>query len=117
MKQPTGTVLTLEKVRALLVLAAIGLLVYAVIDCSRTPEQEVPSGVPRSLWLVLVIVVPIIGPLLWIVASRSDENSAGGKPRPRGPRPGGPKPGGGASTRRPSGPLGPDDDPDFLRGI
>jgi hypothetical protein len=109
-------VLTLQKVKALVILAAIGLLVYALIDCSRTPEQEVPSGVPRSLWLVLVVLVPIIGPLLWIVASRSDENSAGGNTRPRG----GPRPGGGAPTRRPSrpsGPVGPDDDPDFLRGI
>jgi hypothetical protein len=100
-------------VKALLVLLAIGLLTYAVIDCSRTPEQEVPSGIPRSAWLVLVIVIPIIGPVLWLVASRSDQNSAGGNTR----RPGGPRPGGGAGSRRPSGPLGPDDDPDFLRGI
>jgi hypothetical protein len=99
--------------RALLVLLAIGLLVYSVIDCSRTPEQEVPGGIPRSAWLVLVIIVPILGPLLWIFASRSDQNSAGGGSR----RPRGPRPGGGASGRRPSRPMGPDDDPDFLRGI
>ena len=99
--------------KALLILLAIGLLIYAVIDCSRTPEQEVPSGIPRAVWLVLVVIVPILGPLLWIFASRSDQPSAGGGTR----RPGGPRPGGGAGTRRPSGPVGPDDDPDFLRGI
>jgi ABC-type transport system involved in cytochrome c biogenesis permease component len=106
-------VLTLAKMRALLVLLAIGLLVYSVIDCSRTPEQEVPGGIPRSAWLVLVIVVPILGPLLWIFASRSDQSSAGGGNR----RPRGPRPGGGGSARRPTRPMGPDDDPDFLRGI
>ncbi len=106
--------LTLAEVKALLVLLAIGLLVYAVIDCGRTPEQEVPGGIPRSAWLVLVIIVPILGPLLWIFASRSDQNSPGrGDRAPRGPRPGG----GGTSGRRSSRPLGPDDDPDFLRGI
>ncbi len=99
--------------RALLVLIAIGLLVYSVIDCSRTPEQEVPGGIPRPVWLVLVIVVPILGPLLWIFASRSDQDS----PRRGDRRPRGPRPGGGASSRRPTRPLGPDDDPDFLRGI
>jgi hypothetical protein len=106
-------VLTLEKVKVLLFFVAIGLLIYAVIDCSRTPEQEVPSGFPRTAWLVFMILVPIIGPVLWIMASRSDQNSAGGSPRPRG----GARPGGGAPTRRPGGPVGPDDDPDFLRGI
>jgi hypothetical protein len=99
----------------LLFLVGLGLLIYAVIDCSRTPEQEVPSGFPRAAWLVFMIIVPIIGPALWIVASRGDQNSAGGAPRAGGrPRPGG------ASPRRPGkprGPVGPDDDPDFLRGI
>jgi Phospholipase_D-nuclease N-terminal len=112
-RRRTGTVLTLEKVKVLLFLVAIGLLIYAVIDCSRTPEQEVPSGFPRAAWLVLMILLPIIGPALWIVASRSDQNATGGGPRPRG----GTRPGGGAPTRRPGGPVGPDDDPDFLRGI
>jgi Phospholipase_D-nuclease N-terminal len=112
-RRHTATVLTLEKVKVLVFLVAIGLLIYAVIDCSRTPEQEVPSGFPRAAWLVLMILVPIIGPILWIVASRSDQSSIGGSPRPRG----GTRPGGGAPTRRTGGPVGPDDDPDFLRGI
>jgi Phospholipase_D-nuclease N-terminal len=112
-RRRTETVLTLEKVKGLLFFVAIGLLIYAVIDCSRTPEQEVPSGFPRPAWLVFMILVPIIGPVLWIMASRSDQNSSGGSTRPRG----GPRTGGGAPTRRTSGPVGPDDDPDFLRGI
>lgn len=102
--------------KVLLFLVGLGLLIYAVIDCSRTPEAEVPSGFPRGAWLVLMVIVPIIGPLLWVVASRSDQNSAGGTPRPGGR----PAPRGGAPTGRPSaprGPVGPDDDPDFLRGI
>jgi hypothetical protein len=101
-------------VRVLLFFIGVGLLIYAVIDCSRTPVEEVPSGVPKSVWFVLMVIVPIIGPLLWIVASRTNQSSAGGGVR--SPRTG-PKPGGGPASRRRSGPLGPDDDPDFLRKI
>jgi hypothetical protein len=122
-------VLRLEEVKALLFLHAIGLFVYAVIDCSRTPEDEIPSGLPRTVWLVLIVILPILGPVFWLVVSRSDRANQPGGPPPRGRSgfggfggPGGP---GGAGGRgptnrgaaRPRGPVGPDDDPEFLHGL
>jgi hypothetical protein len=98
-------------VKALLFLLALGLLIYAAIDCSRTPDNELPSGLPRPVWLVLLLILPILGPVLWLVASRGDSNHTAGGRRP----PHKPSARGGAPSRR--GPIGPDDDPDFLHGL
>lgn len=111
--------LTLEKMKVLLGFLGIGLLIYAVIDCSRTPEAEVPSSLPRSGWLVLIILLPFLGPLFWLLTSRTEGGAAStgsnssaahqGHPPRNGPTRNGP-------TRN-GPPLGPDDDPDFLRGL
>jgi hypothetical protein len=97
----------------------IGLLIYAVIDCSRTPEDEVPASLSRPGWLVLIILVPFLGPVSWLVASRTEGgsgSSSGGEGT--GARRGGSGSGGGpAGGPRTSRPVGPDDDPDFLRGL
>jgi Phospholipase_D-nuclease N-terminal len=115
-------------VKALLFLLALGLLIYAAIDCSRTPDNEIPSGLPRSVWLVLLLILPILGPALWIVASRSDRDRTfpsapsrrPGSGRPGGGRLGSGRPGGGpgrGGSSIPRAPRGPDDDPDFLHGL
>jgi hypothetical protein len=103
-------VLTLDGVKVLLVFLAIGLLIYAVIDCSRTPDAQVPAALPRSAWFVVMILLPILGPAFWLLASRTEGD--GRTPGPRRPGPGGTAGRGG--TR---GPVGPDDDPDFLHGL
>jgi hypothetical protein len=105
--------------KVLLGFLGVGLLIYAVIDCSRTPEEEVPSSLPRSGWLVLIILLPFLGPLFWLFTSRTEGGGASsgssspaarqGQPPRNGPTRNGP------TRNRP--PLGPDDDPDFLRGL
>jgi hypothetical protein len=102
-------VLRLDEVKVLLVFLAFGLLVYSLIDCSRTPQAAMPSTLPRAAWVVVMILLPIVGPLYWLVASRTDKNRGPGS-APRGGRPG---PSSGPSRR----PIGPDDDPDFLHGL
>jgi hypothetical protein len=94
-------------VKALFVLVWIALLVYGLIDCVRTPEDESPV-MPRAVWFLFIILVPIVGPIAWLVLTRpsSDGNRPGPGQIPR-PRP----------QRAPRGPLGPDDDPDFLRKL
>lgn len=84
----------------------IGLLIYAVIDCSRTPEGEVPQSLSRAGWLVLIILLPFLGPVFWLIGSRAE--SGAGAPRSGGSS---------ASSARTRGPVGPDDDPDFLRRL
>jgi hypothetical protein len=95
-------VLRLDEVKVLLVFLAFGLLVYSLIDCSRTPESAMPSTLPRAAWVVVMILLPIVGPLYWLVATRTNKNRGPGSAPSSGP------------ARRP---IGPDDDPDFLHGL
>jgi Phospholipase_D-nuclease N-terminal len=102
-------VLTLDEVKVLLGFLGVGLLIYAVIDCSRTPEAEVPSSLSRSGWLVLIIVLPFLGPAFWLLASRTEDAAASaGRSQPAARK---------SPPPRKGPPRGPDDDPDFLRGL
>jgi hypothetical protein len=89
--------------KALLLVLAVVLLVYAFFDLLATPRDQVRT-VSKPLWFV-VIVLPFVGPLLWVFF--------GSQPRKgRPPRDSGYGwPGGRPPTR------GPDDDPDYLRGL
>jgi hypothetical protein len=84
--------------RVVLPIALLAFTVYCVVDVVQTEEDRV-RGLPKLVWLVVALLVPLAGGLSWLIAGR-----------PRGilqPR----------SQPRPRGPRGPDDDPDFLRGI
>jgi len=94
--------------RVLLTLLAVGLAVYALSDCATSDEED-RSGIPKGLWIVMIIFLPFVGPLAWILVSRSQRSrraTAGGAPTPGRGRP--------AGRRRPAAPVAPDDDPDFL---
>jgi len=89
----------------------IALVVYALIDCVRTPDDDMPVGIPKVLWVVLIIVFPGIAAIAWIVVSRVARATA--EPSPSN-RPGlwsSPSP---QRPVRRTGPLAPDDDPEFL---
>ena len=95
--------------RVLLFLLIIALAVYAAVDVTNSDSRD-RRGLPAGLWLVIVVIFPILGPMLWFVVSRSQRTATAGGP------------GAGGSTGRPSagpgqprrGPVAPDDDPDFL---
>ncbi|TQK76960.1 phospholipase D-like protein [Rarobacter incanus] len=72
--------------RQILFLAVAALTVYAAVDAYQSPAYR-RAGAPRWLWMTLVIVLPVMGPVLWLVRSR---------------------------TARPPAPIAPDDDPEFL---
>lgn len=94
--------------RVLLTLLAVGLAVYALSDCATSDEND-RSGIPKGLWIVMIIFLPFVGPLAWILVSRTQRArhaTAGGSPAPGRARPG--------ARRRPAAPVAPDDDPDFL---
>jgi hypothetical protein len=82
--------------KVLLVLAAIGVTIYAVIDCLRSDDGEI-RGLPKPLWLLVIVALPFFGGVLWILLGR--------QPEPR------------SWTARRYRTVGPDDDPDFLRSI
>ncbi|MCL2453952.1 MAG: PLD nuclease N-terminal domain-containing protein [Micrococcales bacterium] len=80
--------------RHLVVLVAVGLVLYAFFDMLRSDAEE--RGAPRSIWALIILLFPVVGAIVWLLLSRSRRR------------------------RRPtssSGPLGPDDDPDFLRDL
>ncbi len=83
--------------RVLPIVVAIALLVYALIDCLQTDSTRFRS-LNRVAWVAIVVLIPLIGPILWLVI---------GKERARPQRPSGPPPR----------PLAPDDDPEFLRHL
>lgn len=85
--------------RAVGLFVVIALAVYAVFDCLQTAPRQV-QYLPKALWLVLVVIVPVLGPAGWFYAGRR-------RPSPNGPQ----------GRRPPAAPRGPEDDPDFLRNL
>ncbi|MDY0827813.1 PLDc N-terminal domain-containing protein [Microbacterium sp. BG28] len=80
-------------VRLLLILALVAVVfwVYTVVDCAVQPASR-HRGVSKGTWMVIVILLPVVGGILWFVTGRARKNAA--------------------PVRR-----APDDDPDFLRTI
>lgn len=79
--------------RVVVAILAIGLTIYAFIDCLQTPQ---PRTLPKIVWLFIIVLVPILGPVLWIFFGRIH---------------------GGGWGRDDDGPMAPDDDPNFLRDL
>lgn len=71
-------------------LAAVVLAVFAIVDCALTERKRV-RVLPKVAWILISLVLPVVGPLLWLVIGR------------------------GPARRRPTTRvIGPDDDPSFL---
>lgn len=83
--------------RVLPVVLAVALIVYAFIDCLRTEDRNMPPGLPKPVWLALILLVPVIGALGWLLVTRLPTD---GTSRPRRQRP-----------------VAPDDDPEFLANL
>lgn len=91
--------------RVLLFAIPIAMMVYALADVVQAEESEL-GRIPKWAWVLLVIVVPVAGPLTWLILSYQykQQARAAGTQRPTY----------GPARRRNSGPLAPDDDPEFL---
>jgi hypothetical protein len=84
----------------------LALIVICLVDVIQTPPAA-SRNLPKWVWVLLIVLVPYLGPLAWLFA---------GRPR-RGPRPG-------ATTTPPAFPsyakhtaVAPDDDPEFLESL
>jgi hypothetical protein len=88
-------------VRFLPFLISLVLSVYALFSCIQTRDEDVPY-LPKLVWIVLIVLVPFVGPIVWLLVSRTS-----GVRRERDVRPAKP------SAR----PVAPDDDPDFLASL
>ncbi|MCU1635134.1 MAG: rane protein [Cryobacterium sp.] len=71
------------------------LTVYTLVDCAMFDRARV-RGLPRWVWIFVIVLVPVIGPLLWLIVGRGRR---------------------GSTSSRVSRSLAPDDDPDFLKRL
>ena len=68
---PTGRSYPGVVLRLLVVLAVVGLHVYALLDCIRTSPAQV-RGLPFAAWMLLVLFLPAVGPMLWLWSGRPE---------------------------------------------
>jgi uncharacterized small protein (DUF1192 family) len=67
--------------------------VFSIVDCAVQPATR-HRGVRKGIWILIVVLLPVIGGVLWFVIGRRRKNDPG-----------------------PARVIAPDDDPMFLRGI
>ncbi len=72
---------------------AVAFWVFSVVDCAVQPATR-HRGVPKPVWVLIVLLLPVIGGILWFTIGRFRASGPG-------------------SVRT----VAPDDDPAFLRSI
>ena len=77
----------------MLVVAVIGLGVYAFVQALQADAAQI-RVMPRWLWVAVILTFPVVGPTAWILVGRPSRAAISDK-----------------------GPLGPDDDPEFMRRL
>lgn len=97
--------------RYLQFIVPIVILVYCLIDCIQTDSASV-RNLDKSLWVILIIFLPIVGGVAWLVAGRPQ-----GGPRRQVPWPSTGTAGFPESERPRRRSVAPDDDPAFLAGL
>ena len=98
-------------IRAMLIIGGaaliVGLTLYTLLDTVRTPAHEART-LPKWLWVLVTLLFPVVGPLMWLILGRPKAQPAAGAPRPGfGQR---------RSTPAPS-VSSPDDDEEYLRWL
>lgn len=79
--------------RGLLIVALVAAVfwVYTIVDCAVQPPSR-HRGVSKPVWIVIVVLLPVLGGIMWLVLGRTRKSAV--------------------VTRR-----APDDDPEFLGRI
>ena len=77
-------------------------------DGIRGTDEADMRNLPKVAWVMIVVLLPVVGPGAWLLGGRPRRGTPPSRGQQRGPT------GGRDPDRRP---RGPDDDPDFLKGI
>jgi hypothetical protein len=83
------------RVWVILGVAVVVFTVYAIVDCALLDRTRI-RGLARGWWILIILLVPVIGGLLWFIIGRGSAARAGR---------------GGRRT------VAPDDDMEFLRRL
>jgi Phospholipase_D-nuclease N-terminal len=83
--------------RVALAVAVLVIFVYGLVDVIRT-DRRLTRGISKPAWIVVMIVLPVVGAILWLLI---------GRPRDSSPQ----------QQKSYPHPTAPDDDPDFLRNL
>jgi len=87
-------------VRLFVFLAAVQLVLFVLALISSLSADRV-RNLPRALWVVIIVLIPLVGPGTYFIYGRPVSPTRVGSPvRRAAPRP-----------------SSPDDDPDFLRTV
>jgi hypothetical protein len=104
--------------RLLIPVLGLALTIYCLLDLALTDRHAVRK-LSKVGWFAVVLLLPAVGAGLWLLFGRPGTDARLGRGEPTTPPPGGgepPAPGGGGPDRG-GRPLGPEDDPDFLRRL
>lgn len=52
-----------------LLIVTLGLWIYCLIEIIQTPDGAC-RNLPKLVWLILVVVLPLVGSLAWLIAGR-----------------------------------------------
>lgn len=72
------------------------LAIFTLIECLQADPAQVRS-LRKPLWLIIIVLLPVIGPILWLTFGRPAARRSPMAPPPRQ--------------------VAPDDDPEFLRRL
>lgn len=79
----------------ILAVVAVAFVIYSLVDCAMADRARI-RGPRKGIWILLILLLPVVGALLWFVIGRGRAPSAR-RPAPRM--------------------VAPDDDPTFLAGL
>jgi len=98
-------------VRLFLILVAVTVVlqIFAAVDAIVSDRLRV-RGLPKAVWIIVIVFLPLVGALLWFFVGRPRRSSAMPGTQPPGPA-------GRGRRSGPPRPQGPDDDADFLRRL
>ncbi|CAN5237139.1 PLDc N-terminal domain-containing protein [soil metagenome] len=93
-------------IRVIVPLILTAVMVFTIVDLITIDNSRV-RGLPKFAWIILAVILPIVGSIIWFMVGREPlEQRSGGRyrdsPHSSAPR----------TVRR--GPTAPDDDTEFL---
>ncbi|SJM56003.1 PLD nuclease N-terminal domain-containing protein [Gulosibacter sp. 10] len=53
------------------IVVAVALTIYAVVDCAMTDGRRA-RVLQKPIWIIVVLLIPVIGPLLWIFIGKGN---------------------------------------------